>query len=99
MKRKITILALGLLLAAALAAAPASARTAAHEIESGDIIYIGESGLDLTGFGEVNRLVMCDRGTIHNIIPVTNPEDFDVLEVYVGTNTGHYIVEDADREE
>ncbi|MCC7565646.1 MAG: hypothetical protein KO206_05145, partial [Methanomicrobiaceae archaeon] len=58
---KVMVVTVAMLLAAALLVAPAAARDPGiQDIESGDTIYVGESGLDLTALGDVTRLVKYD---------------------------------------
>ncbi|MDD5419960.1 MAG: DUF3821 domain-containing protein, partial [Methanomicrobiaceae archaeon] len=97
---KVMVVTVAMLLAAALLVAPAAARDPGiQDIESGDTIYVGESGLDLTALGDVTRLVKYDdfgAGTIARSIVVGDPEDFDLRATAVGGQTGQYFAWDAD---
>lgn len=72
---------------------------AARPVSSGDTIYIGEEGLELTEIDPaVVRLVQYSSGaagSIENTIEVQNPDNFDLRATDVGGVTGAYYAWDA----
>lgn len=84
------LMVVAMVLVAALVVAPAAARA----VVSGDTIYVGEEGLDVSGFVPANgNLVrfsgsLNDRNVVGSPITVANPAAFDLTAAAVGQSTG-----------
>lgn len=90
MKSMTKLMVVAMVLVAALVVAPAAARA----VVSGDTIYVGEEGLDVSGFVPANgNLVrfsgsLTDRNVVGSPITVADPTAFDLTAAAVGQSTG-----------
>jgi PGF-CTERM protein len=86
MKTKIIGIALAAIMLVSIfgAMAPTSARTGAGAIETGDVVYIGEKGLDVSALGVATFTLygMADTTADGGIITVADPSSFSVLSSY-----------------
>ncbi|RXE55739.1 hypothetical protein ABH15_05770 [Methanoculleus taiwanensis] len=86
---KTMVVAFVVLMAVSLMVAPAAARAVA----SGNTVYVGEEGLDLSGIAGITRLVHYSdftAGAADNIIDVPVATDFDLTATDAGGITGTY---------
>jgi PGF-CTERM protein len=86
MKTKIIGIALAAIMLVSIfgAMAPTSARTGAGDVEIGDVVYIGEKGLDVSAIGAATFTLygMADTTADGGIITVADPSSFSVLSSY-----------------
>jgi len=93
------MLLVALMLILCICISPGAAQTNITSIENGDIIYVGEEGLDFSGIDpSITQLAHYsdfETGTVDNIIEIPDCLDFDLLAASVGNYTGIYYFRDS----